>query len=100
MSVFNDLMKKGLVFYWTLYYINLPECEAPKVWKNDSLCHSPSCDSMAVDADCADTVLPACVCPADMFDKDGECVPLADCYTCVVDGTQKRVRSVLLICCF
>ncbi|XP_052790206.1 SCO-spondin-like [Mya arenaria] len=69
-------------------------CEPPQVWKNDSLCHSQTCEDMLIDASCSDQLLPACVCPEDMYLKDGECVVIADCYTCVVDGDVKKIGEI------
>ncbi|XP_052247769.1 mucin-2-like isoform X18 [Dreissena polymorpha] len=65
-------------------------CEPPFVWRNDSLCHSQTCGRRVTNDDCADKLLPACVCPENMYFKDGECVNIVDCFMCNINGVVYR----------
>lgn len=85
------------VLLHVIYFNIFLACEPPFVWRNDSLCHSQTCDRRVTNDDCADKLLPACVCPENMYLKDGKCVNIVDCFKCEVNGVVYRVRRFLII---
>ncbi|XP_041367687.1 SCO-spondin-like [Gigantopelta aegis] len=70
------------------------ECTEPDtVYTNSSTCEQ-TCESVTPSADCGNVVKSGCVCTGDTYKKDGKCVPRADCFTCLMNGTVHENNSV------